>query len=146
MSLDLLFHLFFLVQRVTPVLLLVSGTIGVLLSLSVIARFTSHCPWWHSWSWRWAPHYGNSMRNTQRWDEKLEEGGWCVFILSLSSAVWGPSRVTLEGTAIETCTSCTQDEWPELMMGCHDKEGATRCYADTFLRACLHVFSLLGPA
>lgn len=32
-------------------------------------------------------------------------------------------------------------------MGCHDKEAATRCYADTsFLRACLHVLSLLGPA
>lgn len=34
MSLDLLFHLsFFLVQRVTPVLLWVTGTIGVFLSL-----------------------------------------------------------------------------------------------------------------
>ena len=68
------------------------------------------------------------------------------FFFPLSSAVC-PSRVVLEGTAIETCTSCTHDEWQGLRMGCHGKDAGTRCYADTsFLRPCLHIISLPGLA
>ena len=68
------------------------------------------------------------------------------FTSSLLSSLC-PTGVRLKGTAIETCTSCTRDEWPGLRMGCHDKEAGTRCYADTsFLRACLHIISLPGLA
>lgn len=105
-------------------------------------------PWWVGYSWRWTLHYGNSMRNQRQKDEKKksEEGEWWCVVSTLSSAVC-PSRVALKGTAIETCTSCTRDEWPGLRMGCHDKDAGTRFYADTsFLRACLHIISLPGLA
>lgn len=57
------------------------------------------------------------------------------------------SRVVLQGTATETCTSCIHDEWQGLWMGCHDRDAGTRCYADMpFLRPCLHIFLLPGLA
>lgn len=103
----------------------------------------SNCPWWVDYSLMSTIHYGNDMSNqTQkmRISWRKEEND----VFPLSSAVC-LSRVALEGTAIETCTSCTHDEWKELRVGCHDKDAGTRCYADTsFLRTCLHSISLPG--
>lgn len=108
----------------------------------------SDCLWWAGYSWRWTLHYGNLTSNARQKDErKSKRKEEDLPPHTLSSAVC-PSGVGLEGTAIETCTSCTHNEWPGFRMGCHDKDAGTRCYADTSFsgHVCtlFHCLDLLG--